>query len=73
MTAKQQWLVVLGIVVALAGGAFAASHFLEDELTSAAQDGQWRGGPGQGRSGVAAGGREQGARGGTARGGAEAV
>ncbi|MCZ8204149.1 TlpA disulfide reductase family protein [Gemmatimonas sp.] len=34
MTAKQQWLVVLGIVALLGGGAFAASHFLEDELTS---------------------------------------
>jgi cytochrome c biogenesis protein CcmG, thiol:disulfide interchange protein DsbE len=34
MTAKQQWLVVLGIVAVLAGGAFAASHFLKDELTS---------------------------------------
>lgn len=34
MTAKQQWLVVLGIVALLAGGAFTASHFLKDELTS---------------------------------------
>ena len=34
MTAKQQWLVVLGIIAVLAGGAFAASHFLKDELTS---------------------------------------
>ena len=34
MTAKQQWLVVLGIVAVLAGGAFAASYFLKDELTS---------------------------------------
>ena len=34
MTAKQQWLVVLGIVAMLVGGAFAASHFLKDELTS---------------------------------------
>lgn len=34
MTAKQQWLVVLGIVAVLAGGAFTASHFLKDELTS---------------------------------------
>jgi alkyl hydroperoxide reductase subunit AhpC len=34
MTAKQQWIVVLGIVAVLAGGAFTASHFLKDELTS---------------------------------------
>lgn len=34
MTAKQQWLVVLGIVAVLGGGAFAATHFLKDELTS---------------------------------------
>jgi peroxiredoxin len=34
MTSKQQWLVVLGIVAVLAGGAFAASYFLKDELTS---------------------------------------
>ncbi|WP_373061904.1 peroxiredoxin family protein [Gemmatimonas sp.] len=34
MTAKQQWLVVLGIVAILVGGAFTASHFLKDELTS---------------------------------------
>lgn len=34
MTAKQQWLVVLGIVAVLGGGAFAASHFLKDELTN---------------------------------------
>ena len=34
MTAKQQWLVVLGIVATLVGGAFTASHFLKDELTS---------------------------------------
>lgn len=34
MTVKQQWMVVLGIVATLAGGAFAASHFLKDELTS---------------------------------------
>jgi peroxiredoxin len=34
MTVKQQWLVVLGIVAVLAGGAFTASHFLKDELTS---------------------------------------
>lgn len=34
MTVKQQWMVVLAIVAVLAGGAFAASHFLKDELTS---------------------------------------
>jgi cytochrome c biogenesis protein CcmG/thiol:disulfide interchange protein DsbE len=34
MTVKQQWIVVLGIVAVLAGGGFAASHFLKDELTS---------------------------------------
>ena len=34
MTVKQQWMVVLGIVAVLAGGAFTASHFLKDELTS---------------------------------------
>ena len=34
MTAKQQWLVVLGIVAVLGGGAFTATHFLKDELTS---------------------------------------
>ncbi len=34
MTVKQQWLVVLGIVAALGGGAFAATHFLGDELTA---------------------------------------
>ena len=34
MTAKQQWLVVLGVVVMLGGGAFAATYFLKDELTS---------------------------------------
>lgn len=34
MTVKQQWMVVLGVVAALAGGAFAASHFLKDELTT---------------------------------------
>jgi peroxiredoxin len=34
MTAKQQWLVVLGVIAVLAGGAFTASHFLRDELTS---------------------------------------
>ncbi len=34
MTAKQQWLVVLGIVVLLAGGALAASQLLKDDLTT---------------------------------------
>lgn len=34
MTSKQQWLVVLGIVAVLVGGAVTASHFLKDELTS---------------------------------------
>lgn len=34
MTVKQQWMVVLGIVAVLAGGAFTASHFLKDELTN---------------------------------------
>lgn len=34
MTAKQQWMVVLGIVFFLVGGAFTASHFLKDELTN---------------------------------------
>lgn len=34
MTAKQQWLVVLGIVAVLAGGAFTATHFLKDELAT---------------------------------------
>ncbi|MCE2899624.1 MAG: TlpA disulfide reductase family protein [Gemmatimonas sp.] len=34
MTVKQQWMVVLGIVAVLAGGAFIASRVLEDELTS---------------------------------------
>jgi cytochrome c biogenesis protein CcmG, thiol:disulfide interchange protein DsbE len=34
MTAKQQWLVVLGVILLLAGGALAATHFLKDELTS---------------------------------------
>ncbi len=34
MTVKQQWMVVLGIVAVLGGGAFAATHFLEDELTA---------------------------------------
>jgi peroxiredoxin len=34
MTVKQQWMVVLAIVTVLASGAFAASHFLKDELTS---------------------------------------
>lgn len=39
MTARQQWLVVLGIVALLGGGAWAASHFLKDELTSVAVGG----------------------------------
>ncbi|MES2523697.1 MAG: TlpA disulfide reductase family protein [Gemmatimonadota bacterium] len=34
MTGKQQWAVVGFIVALLAGGAFTAMHFLEDELTS---------------------------------------
>jgi cytochrome c biogenesis protein CcmG, thiol:disulfide interchange protein DsbE len=34
MTAKQQWMVVLGIVAFLVGGALTASHFLKDELTN---------------------------------------
>ncbi|BAH37662.1 MAG TPA: TlpA family protein disulfide reductase [Gemmatimonas aurantiaca] len=34
MTVKQQWLVVVGIIALLGGGAFTASHFLKDELTS---------------------------------------
>lgn len=34
MTVKQQWMVVLGIVAVLAGGALTASHFLKDELTA---------------------------------------
>jgi cytochrome c biogenesis protein CcmG/thiol:disulfide interchange protein DsbE len=34
MTAKQQWMVVLGVVAVLASGAWAGSHFLNDELTS---------------------------------------
>ncbi len=34
MTAKQQWLVVLAIVALLACGAFGATYFLKDELTS---------------------------------------
>jgi cytochrome c biogenesis protein CcmG/thiol:disulfide interchange protein DsbE len=34
MTAKQQWLIVFGIVAVLVGGAVAASYFLKDELTS---------------------------------------
>lgn len=33
MTARQQWLAVLGVVLVLAGGALAATRFLEDELT----------------------------------------
>ncbi len=34
MTAKQQWLVVLGIVALLGGGAFVATRVLKDELTT---------------------------------------
>jgi peroxiredoxin len=34
MTVKQQWLIVLGAVAVLAGGAFTATHFLKDELTT---------------------------------------
>lgn len=34
MTAKQQWLIVLGVVAALGGGAYAATHLLKDELTT---------------------------------------
>jgi cytochrome c biogenesis protein CcmG, thiol:disulfide interchange protein DsbE len=34
MTVKQQWMVVLGIVAVLAGGAAAGSHYLKDELTN---------------------------------------
>ena len=34
MTVKQQWMVVLGVVTLLAGGALTASHYLKDELTS---------------------------------------
>lgn len=34
MTVKQQWMVVLGIVAFLAGGAFVASRVLKDELTN---------------------------------------
>jgi peroxiredoxin len=40
VTARQQWLVVLGIVALLGGGAWAASHFLKDELTSVAVGGE---------------------------------
>lgn len=36
MTAKQQWMVVLGVVALLAGGAFAATHLLKDDLVSVA-------------------------------------
>jgi cytochrome c biogenesis protein CcmG/thiol:disulfide interchange protein DsbE len=39
VTARQQWLVVLGIVALLGGGAWAASHFLRDELTTVAVGG----------------------------------
>ncbi len=31
MTAREQWLAVLGVVALLAGGALAASHYLENE------------------------------------------
>jgi peroxiredoxin len=34
MTAKQQWMIVGAVVALLGGGAFAATHFLKDELTS---------------------------------------
>ena len=34
MTAKQQWLVVLGVIALLGGGALAATYLLRDELTS---------------------------------------
>ena len=34
MTAKQQWGVVLGIIALLGSGAFAATHFMKDELTT---------------------------------------
>jgi cytochrome c biogenesis protein CcmG, thiol:disulfide interchange protein DsbE len=34
MTAKHQWLIVLAVVALLGGGAFAATHFLKDELTT---------------------------------------
>jgi len=34
MTVKQQWLVVIAVVALLGGGAFAATHFLREELTS---------------------------------------
>lgn len=34
MTARQQWAVVAAVVALLAAGAFAATHFLSDELTS---------------------------------------
>lgn len=40
MTVKQQWLLVLAIVAILGGGAYAASHFLKDELTSVSVGGQ---------------------------------
>ncbi|MEI6740026.1 MAG: TlpA disulfide reductase family protein [Gemmatimonadaceae bacterium] len=36
MTAKQQWMIVGAIVALLGGGAFAATHFLKDELTTVA-------------------------------------
>ena len=34
MNAKQQWMVVLGAVAVLAGGALAATHLMKDELTT---------------------------------------
>mgnify|MGYP006290276989 CR=1 FL=1 len=34
MTVKQQWMVVGAVIALLGGGAFAATHFLKDELTS---------------------------------------
>ncbi|MBL0169273.1 MAG: TlpA family protein disulfide reductase [Gemmatimonadaceae bacterium] len=34
MTAKQQWMVVLTVIAVLTGGAWAATHFLGDELTT---------------------------------------
>ncbi len=34
MTAKQQWMVVLTVIVMLASGAWAATRLLDDELTS---------------------------------------
>ena len=34
MTARQQWGLVLAMIILLAGGAFTATHFLTDELTA---------------------------------------